>query len=174
MIPRDVIGCWETNLNSERKPQKHGSAKTCEHEAQLLTFTFGFKTPTLQSGTLLFLYNGSVIIDFRRFQNLGFGSRLNLRLETLCKMYTTPKLMMEPKTAPKLMMEPKTAPKLIMEPKTAPKLIMEPEVEKRPRPQKIPSFKISQTQTVNSQTFVNMVKDGFWKWTMLKSQNIKL
>ncbi len=31
---RDVIGCWEKNLNSERKERKHASSKTCEHEAQ--------------------------------------------------------------------------------------------------------------------------------------------
>ena len=41
-------------MNSERKARKHASWKTCEHEAQLITFIFSLNSPTL--GALLYGY----------------------------------------------------------------------------------------------------------------------
>ena len=45
---------FRKKMNSERKARKHASWKTCEHEAQLITFIFSLNSPTL--GALLYGY----------------------------------------------------------------------------------------------------------------------
>ncbi len=77
-INRDVIGCWEKNLNSERK---HASSEACELEnlqawSPILTFIFGFKSPTLQSGRYYMVLSSffmNLIFTKKQQKNTFFG-----------------------------------------------------------------------------------------------------